>query len=137
MSRIYLDTCCLIYLIEDVPGFSVPMRAQLAAHPLAILCVSPLVQLEALIKPLAENNQVLVDDYRTFLAAQEWLPIREREFEMATRLRARHRVKTPDALHLATALCHHCEELWTNDNRLDQAAGALAVNILDQADGRH
>lgn len=46
-------------------------------------------------------------------------------------LRAQHGLKTPDALHLATALHHGCTEIWTNDDRLKAAAGALAVNVLE------
>ncbi|WP_200251844.1 type II toxin-antitoxin system VapC family toxin [Lamprobacter modestohalophilus] len=130
MNRVYLDTCCVIYLIEDVPGFSGPMRNRLAAKPDAILCVSALVQLEVLVKPLADGNRVLVSDYRDFLAVQEWASISDREFELATRLRAAHRLKTPDALHLAAAETHGCTEFWTNDDRLNHAAKAKSINVL-------
>jgi predicted nucleic acid-binding protein len=44
-----------------------------------------------------------------------------------------HGLTTPDALHLATALQHGCTELWTNDNRLLAAAGAMARNVLEPA----
>ena len=40
------------------------------------------------------------------------------------------RLKTPDALHLATALHHGCRELWTNDDRLHKVASSLAINVL-------
>ena len=130
MTRVYLDACCVIYLIEDVPGFSDAMRNRLAANLDAILCVSPLVQLEVLVKPLADRNQILASDYRDFLAAQEWASIGDREFDLATRLRAAHRLKTPDALHLATAQTHGCTEFWTNDDRLNQAATPNPVNVL-------
>lgn len=129
MRRVYLDTCCLIYLIEDVPGFTDPMRALLADNPDVILCVSPLVQPEALVKPLAEGNDALASDYRDFIAEQQWLAIGDPEFEMATHLRANHRLKTPDAIHLATATRHACTELWTNDDRLNQATTNIPINI--------
>lgn len=32
MRRVYLDTCCVIYLIEYVVGYSEPMRKQLAKN---------------------------------------------------------------------------------------------------------
>jgi predicted nucleic acid-binding protein len=43
-------------------------------------------------------------------------------FDLATQLRVRHRLKTPDALHLAAALHSGCVEFWTNDDRLANAA---------------
>ena len=73
MRRVCLDTCCVIYLLEDVPGFSAPMRAHLASNADAILCVSPLVRLEALVKPLVDGNQTPERDYEDFLVAQQWL----------------------------------------------------------------
>jgi len=130
MRRAYLDTCCTIYLIEEVPGFSKPMRAHLANNTEVVLCVSPLVRLEALSKPLADKNQALVQDYEDFLAEPQWLAMNDSDFEYATRLRAMHRLKTPDALHLATALRHSCTEFWTNDDRLNKAAAGIAVNIF-------
>lgn len=42
-------------------------------------------------------------------------------FDLATELRARHGLKTPDALHLAAAIACGCNELWTNDGRLTRA----------------
>jgi len=128
--RAYLDTCCVIYLLENVPGFSAPMRAHLANNADVILCVSPLVRLEALIKPLADGNKVLAQDYEDFLAAQQWLPITDSEFDHAIRLRVMHKLKTPDVLHLATALRYSCTEFWTNDDRLNNAAAGMAVNIF-------
>jgi len=48
----------------------------------------------------------------------------------AARLRAHFGLRTPDALHLACAQHHGCDALWTNDDRLAQAAHGLALNLL-------
>ena len=58
------------------------------------------------------------------------LPITDAIYDEALQLRARFRLKTPDALHLATAQHYGCTAFWTNDDRLKDAAGALAVNLL-------
>ena len=97
----------------------------------AILCVSPLVRLEALVKPIVDGNKELVADYEIFLADQQWLTIGNAEFDRALSSRVQHRVKTPDALHLATAIQHCCAEFWTNDGRLDQVAAGMAVKIIN------
>jgi predicted nucleic acid-binding protein len=54
----------------------------------------------------------------------------------AAQLRARFGLKTPDALHLATAQHHRCDALWTNDDRLAQVSHGLARNILGEAGDR-
>lgn len=88
------------------------------------------VFIEVLIKSLADWSQALAKDYEDFLAAQQWLPIADADFDRATRLRAVHKLKTPDALHLATAIRHSCIEFWTNDDCLNSVAVGMAVNIF-------
>lgn len=130
MRRAYLDACIVIYLLEDVPDFSERVRRFLAANSDAVLCTSPLVRLEVLVKPLRESNLALVGDYEDFLAALQVLPIDAEVFDQALQLRVRHSLKTPDALHLAAALRHGCTEFWTNDDRLSAMASTLSINIL-------
>ncbi len=130
MRRVYLDSCFIIYLMEETPVFSAAARSFFAKHTEATFCVSPLVRLEVLTRPMRDGNAALTLDYEDFLAAHVFLPMNEAVFDQALRLRARHRLKTPDALHLATAQCHGCVEIWTNDERLNTVAGLMAVNVL-------
>lgn len=131
--RAYADACLLIYWVERAgPVAEAATRWALAQRDVT-LCVSPLTRLEVLVKPMRSGNQVLVDAYNAVLAQQEWLPIGDEIFTRALGLRVQHGLKTPDALHLATALHHGCTELWTNDDRLRAAAGSLAVNVLAPA----
>jgi predicted nucleic acid-binding protein len=130
MRHVYLDACVVIYLLEQTVPYSEKMRSFLAANSDALLCVSPLVRLEVIVKPLRETNKQLVSDYEDFLSAQNWLSINDEIVDRALYLRARHALKTPDALHLATALHHGCAEFWTNDDRLASAAGKISVNVL-------
>lgn len=130
MRRVYLDACVLIYLIEDVGSFSQATRQFFSRNQDALLCVSSLSRLEVLVKLLRESNLTLAADYEDFLALQNWLAIDDHVFGEALDLRVRHGLKSPDALHLATALHHGCDEIWTNDDRLNKAAGDMAVNVL-------
>jgi predicted nucleic acid-binding protein len=130
MRRVYLDTCIVIYLIENTGMHSERSRDFLAANSDALLCVSPLVKMEAIVKPLRESAAELVADYEEFLANQQWLSINDDIVNHATSIRAAHNLKTPDALHLAIAQKHGCNELWTNDNRLGKIAAGMAVNIF-------
>ena len=130
MKRIYLDACILIYLIEKHPEHYAKIKTKLANLSEYQLAVSPLLRMEVLVKPLQEGNTLLQQRYENFLAQQIWLPIPETVYEQALQLRATYRLKTPDALHLAIARYHGCTDFWTNDDRLNTAAGELAVNVL-------
>ena len=68
--------------------------------------------------------------YEAGMAQFVQLALNEAVFLQAAQLRARFNLKTPDALHLACAQHHGCTALWTNDDRLAQAAHGLAQNIL-------
>ncbi len=130
MRRVYADACLLIYWVERSGPLAQAATQWVLAQQDVILCVSPLARLEVLVKPLRSGNQALVNLYNTVLEQQEWLPIGDEIFARALSLRAQHGLKTPDALHLATALHHGCAEFWTNDDRMRAAAGSLAVNVL-------
>lgn len=131
MHRAYVDTCLFIYWVERAGDQADAALRWLMSRPETTLCVSPLVRMELLVKPMRDDDKVLVRAYETLLAPQEWLSMSDEVFSQATLLRAQHGLKTPDALHLATALHHGCTEFWTNDDRLRTAAGSLAVNVLD------
>lgn len=130
MRRVYLDSCMVIYLIENAGSFSERTRRFLGKNAHAILFVSSLVRLEVLVKPLRDGAEGLVADYEDFIAAQNWLSMNDSIVNQALQMRVRHGLKTPDALHLATALHHGCVEFWTNDDRLNKVASGMSVNVL-------
>lgn len=130
MRPAYLDTCIVIYLNLDTGRLTQRTREFLARSGDTLLCVSPLVRLKAIVKPLRDSNTKLVADYEDFLAAQGWLASDDRIYDRAAQLRARYQLKAPDALHLATALHYGCDEFWTNDDRLRLAAGGISVDVF-------
>ncbi|HMW23551.1 MAG TPA: type II toxin-antitoxin system VapC family toxin [Burkholderiaceae bacterium] len=131
MRRAYLDACLLIHLVEGGHPPALAARRWVSRQSDVQLCVSPLVRLEVLVKPLRSGDSLRVQAYEQALAGQLWLSIDDAVFARALNLRSEHGLKTRDALHLATALQHGYTEFWTNDNRLTNAAGALAVNVLE------
>lgn len=81
--------------------------------------------------PLRTDDKTLQSLYESFFKAQKMLEMTVEVFDKAAQLRADfNSLKTPDALHLATALHHNCDEFWTNDNRLNSVAPQLVKNIL-------
>ncbi|MEN8719811.1 MAG: type II toxin-antitoxin system VapC family toxin [Oceanococcaceae bacterium] len=130
MGLIYLDTCLVIYLFEDVANHGARLREQIAVRPETQWAISPLVSMECLVGPLRSGDIVLQRHYEEGLRQLRVLPLSEPVFLQAAALRARFGLRTPDALHLAAAQHHRCEALWTNDDRLAEAARGLAVNPL-------
>jgi predicted nucleic acid-binding protein len=49
--------------------------------------------------------------------------------ELATEYRARHKLKTPDALHMATAVLHKADAFITGDVRLGRCP-VIPVEVL-------
>jgi uncharacterized protein len=129
-QKVYLDTCIVIYLLEEHPQFGSSVRHAFESAGNRQFCISPLVELECLVLPLRTANIALIQRYESFFQQQISLDIAPSIYRQAAELRSRHRLKTPDALHLATAHHYECTEFWTNDDRLSQAATNKAINLL-------
>jgi uncharacterized protein len=129
MATIYLDSCLVIYLVEQHPRFYVPLRARIAAFSEAVFSVSALTRLECLTRPLREQDSGLVERFESFLQTCDMLPIDDGVLHAALDWRVAG-LKTPDALHVAVAKRHRCTAFWTNDDRLAKAVPEWSDNVL-------
>ena len=129
MGLIYLDSCVLIYLVQRDPVYGDRILQAIAENPDAKFAISPLVELECLVKPLKDQDSVLETNFRRTFQSMVSVPVTAQSFENAARLRAQFGLRTPDALHLAIARQAECLALWTNDARFAQAAPGFTVNI--------
>ena len=127
---IYLDSCILIYLLEAQPYIRRGIAEALRQAPPETLCFSPLCKLECLVFPRRNSDAELLRHYEQVFASLKELPISSAIFDEACQLRAVHNLKTPDALHLATAEHHGCTDFWTNDTRLSKINSQIAFRIL-------
>ena len=130
MGLIYLDSCLIIYAVEQNPQWAPAIEKAMATVAPEGFAISGLSKMECLVKPIRNANLALQRQYEQNLATYNLLPVTETVFLLAAQLRARFGLKTPDALHLACAQYHRCDALWTNDDRLTLAGHGLAVNIL-------
>lgn len=127
---IYLDSCILIYALEDPGPRGARVRAALAETD-AVVAASPLVLHECLVGPLKGHDLELRDRYLAFFGRLQVVDVDTEVFVRAAELRAVTGLRTPDALHLAAAQRAGCRALWTNDFRLAGASRGLAVNVLE------
>lgn len=96
------------------------------------MVTSELTWLETLVRPLKEQNAALEMLFRDFLLAEEitLLPATLSVWEAAARLRALG-LKTPDALHAATAMEAQGDLFLTNDPAFRRVP-ALQVVLLSE-----
>jgi predicted nucleic acid-binding protein len=134
---LFFDASALIYRFEGVPAFqsaAVALVAELVqAHPEARPAISRLSRLECRVKPLREKNQALLARYERFFADPE-LQIVEldgRVIDLATHLRAKNGLKTPDALQAACALAlSRAVSFITGDAEFERVKGLQVRRIV-------
>lgn len=78
---------------------------------------SELTLLETLVAPYRENNQNLIAAYETLLTSTDidLCPVSLDILRRSAKLRAGQKLKTPDAIHAATAFSANCTHFVTND----------------------
>ena len=136
MSTVYLDTCTIIYLVEAGPTFHEAALASLAPYQAdsnAVVVSSRLARLECRVKPLRDGNAALLAVYDGFFHARRMVltEITASVIERATDLRARYRVRTPDAIHLATAIEAQATVFITGDATLTHCK-ELHVHVIER-----
>ncbi|HKW22126.1 MAG TPA: PIN domain-containing protein [Ktedonobacterales bacterium] len=134
---VYVDANILIYTVERVAPYVQmldPFWQQLGAQN-AIAVTSELTTVETLVGPLRSGDATLEALFRRILFRSptlRLLPITRDILERAARLRATHPgLKTPDAIHAATALDANCAQMLTNDPTFRQVAGLTVVAPQD------
>ena len=131
---VYLDTNPIIYSVERHPAYWPLLQPlwQAAKGRTIEIVSSDLALLETLVGPLKAGDTALATAYeQLFQQAQtRLLPITHAILREAAGLRATTRLKTPDALHAATARQVGCALFITNDAAF-RGAVTLPLVILD------
>lgn len=135
VTRLGLDTAPFIYFVERHAAYVDLVRAALRTVDFgAIRAYSSVATLtEVLTQPLRLGNAILADEYRQLLLNGRnltLLPINVPTAELAAELRARYKLRTPDALQVAAALDAGCEAFLCNDAGLRRVT-ELRVLVLD------
>lgn len=135
-KRILLDTSVWIYHFEQNPAFGEAagyVIEQLEAGRFRGVA-SELTLFELIVKPLQLGRQDAADDYETLLSHFPNLtlePITRAILLEAAALRARYRLRTPDAIQLATGLKSGATVAITNDEAWRHVAGIDTLLLTD------
>ncbi len=133
---VFLDTAPLIYLFEEHERFFPPVRRILDdAYAVGAQLVSSMVTyIEVLTVPTRGGDTKLASRYRQFLTNSESLSIYPLNISVANeavRLRAQHKLRTPDAIQVATAVVCGVDYFLTNNRDLARVRDVDVVVIAD------
>ena len=136
VRQLGIDSAPLIYLVEKHPTyFDQVVFIMRHIHNGSIDGVASVLALtEVLVHPLRTGNQTLAQDYENILLNStgfRLVPVDTNVARQSADLRARYNLRTPDALHIATALEAGCEAFLTNDLALKRVT-EVRVLALDE-----
>lgn len=132
---VYFDASAIIYAVETHSTYwplLQPLWQQVDGGQLQGMS-SALALLECLVAPLRQRDHVLIAAYDQVLAQSRFqlLPIDRPSLRRSAELRAGIvGLRTPDAIHAATALLANCVLFVTNDPGFTRIPG-LPVVVLD------
>lgn len=133
---VYADAQVAIYTVDKHPTYASvckPLWEAVRAGKITAIS-SELTLMETLVGPLRSGDTAHAADREALWqqANTRLLPITLATLREAARLRATiPALKTPDALHAATALLHRCALFVTNDAAFKRVPG-LSVTLLDE-----
>ena len=134
--RIGLDTSIFIYHLEANPSYE-EMSGEIfqwLERPAASAVTSSITLTELLVQPYRAGNETLVNQYYGLLSLfpnLEWVAPDLAIADVAARIRAQYRLRTPDALQAATAIRREATALLTNDPDLARVPD-IEIGLLDQ-----
>lgn len=134
-TKVGLDTNILIYFVQDHPRYGawcsslferIERRQQRAI-------TSTISFLEALVQPYRLQDDRLAEKFYALLSTYphlSWAPVTIEVADRAAELRARYRLSTPDAIHVATAINGGATGFIGNDKGIKEVREIECV-ILD------
>jgi len=134
-----IDTMVFIYHLEDHPKFSsITERLFDAVEKGRCTAVTSYITLlEILVKPKRDGNLKAVSDYRDLLLTFPNLKFLSADLlisDLASTLRAKHSIKTPDAIQIASAIIEGANIFITNDEQLKKVKD-IEIVLLNEWKG--
>lgn len=134
-KTILLDTNCFIYYLENNPKYADKLekvfRGIQDGNNNAFMSIISF--LEILVKPKKDNNIFIENKYKLMLTNYPNLSIIDMEYniaDIASRLRANYKIKTPDAIIVATGIAMNVDYIITNDIRLKNICNNEGLDII-------
>jgi predicted nucleic acid-binding protein len=135
-KRVYFDANVFIYLMEGYPTLESSLHdiRDSISHAESNICTSELTLCEVLVPAFRANNTGVLALYRQFIeesGAFELIPTTRETYVRASLLRAQLGLKTPDAIHMASAIEARCTAFLTNDRLLKGPKEIVILGLKD------
>lgn len=137
-KRIGLDSMAYIYLLEEHPKLSILAEnifERAENHKLTIVS-SALVLIEVLTGLRKSKEHGLEREFQNIISEFPYLEIHTIDKNLVNSvvdLRVKYHLKTPDAIHLATAIEHKADAFITNDPQLKKVKEIPMLYLGDYA----
>jgi predicted nucleic acid-binding protein len=124
-SLVLVDSAPIIYTLDGNIKFAPRFARVFERHAAGelVLAVTTVTIAEVLTGPLAKNDEALAARYLAILNAWRVVELSSEIAASAARLRARYRMKLPDAVQVASALAIGADFLLTHDNDFAKIKG--------------
>jgi predicted nucleic acid-binding protein len=135
-ALVALDTSIWIYHLQAHAVYQ-PLATEVLEDVQAARCravLSELTLLELLVHPLRLDLQDVADEYEALLTHfpnTRLLPITRPVILTAASVRAKHGIRAPDSLIVATGILAEATLLVTNDKRLKRVSGIEVAYLSD------
>lgn len=128
-ALVLVDTAPIIYVLEGHAQFAMRFAPLFARHEGGTLqlAVSTVTLSEVLAGPLAAGEESIARRYRAMLESWGVMDLTADIAEQAARARIQYRLKSPDAIQLATALAINADALATHDRAFGKVRGLRII----------
>ena len=128
----FLDTNIFIYLIEENPLYlnQVYKLLDFLEKSEYAIITSTLTLGEILTKPYKDNRLDLIETYKAFFAEMKLIELNSEIASLFAKIRADYKIKTPDAVQLASAVYAKADLFVTNDDGLSRFESEVCRVVL-------
>ncbi len=128
-ATVVVDTAPFIYVLESHPQWADQFVGlfEAAAKGNLTIALSTITLAEVLTGPFKAGQTALAKRYEKALSQYEVISVSPAIAALAAQLRARYRLKLPDAIQLASALDIGAAALVTHDRDFSQVSGMVIL----------
>ena len=135
-SRVYFDVNPIIYFIEQNTQFAETVTPvfEMIGEGSILAFTSELSLTEILIKPIRDNLNQVIQAHKELLLDTELFTLispNQDTFLVAAELGGKSSMRTPDAIHMASAIESKCKYFITNDKGIKSTGGVIVVQIME------